>query len=116
MASDLPVATLIGGAAMAKHDTVELRVGDEHSVELEGLMSAGYVWEPELAGHESVVEVTKEEGEGNGPDLAVGSGPAEIFTIKALKPGTTTVRFAQRRPWESGSEADEHIVDLHVAE
>jgi predicted secreted protein len=101
---------------MAKHDEVELRVGDEHSIELEGLMTAGYVWEPEVVGDESIAEVTKGRGQAGDPGVGVGASPAEVFTIKAIQPGKTRVRFTQRRPWDPAAQSDEHIVDLLVAE
>jgi predicted secreted protein len=101
---------------MAKRETLELRVGDEHSLALEGLMTAGYVWEPELLGDDSVAEVTKAHGAKGGPDRGVGGAPAEVFTIRALKPGTSTVRFAQRRPWDPAAQAGELVVDLRVAD
>jgi predicted secreted protein len=101
---------------MATHEAVDLRVGDEHSVVLEGLMTAGYVWEPRLISDHSIVEVTKVDPETANVSPAVGAGGAETFVIKALMPGTTRVRFAQRRPRDHASQADEHVVDLRVAE
>ena len=101
---------------MAKRDAVELHVGEEHSVVLEGLMTAGYLWQPEVVGDQSVAEVFKAEDEVQCSTVAVGAGPAEVFTIRALKPGTTTVRFAQRRPWDPAPPAGEHTIDLRVEE
>jgi len=103
---------------MATRDSLRLRVGEEHPVRLESLLSAGYEWTPEVKGDESVAEVVKEgEPPAETGEDAVGASPPEVFKIKALSPGKTTVRFAQRRPWEKGGEPDEeHIVELDVDE
>lgn len=101
---------------MAKHDSLKLRVGDERSVALVGLMTAGYIWEPEVVGDNSVAEVTKGQGKAPRSGEGVGASPTEMFTIRALKPGTATVRFAQRRPWDPAAQVDEHIVDVSVEE
>lgn len=102
---------------MASRDALRLRVGEERPIHLESLLSAGYEWEPQLEGDEAVAEVVKGEPPPDTSELAVGASPPEVFKIKALRPGKATVRFAQRRPWESGSDpSDEHVVELDVGE
>ncbi len=102
---------------MAKKDSVQLRVGEEHPIELDSLRTAGYEWQPELEGDESVAEVVKDEAPPETGGQAVGAAPPEVFKIKALRPGKATVRFAQRRPWETGGDpGDEHVVELDVGE
>jgi predicted secreted protein len=100
---------------MGKPDKhIRLRVGEEHPIRLESLRTAGYEWQPEVEGDE-VAAVVKESGEEEQPE-AVGASPDEVFKIKALKPGKALLRFAQRRPWESGDSAgDEHVVELDVS-
>lgn len=83
-------------------DVVELRVGEEHSLQLVGLGTAGYRWVAEIDGDAEVVEVRstdRETVEGSG---AVGASADETFAIRANQAGDATVRFVQRRPWESG--------------
>jgi predicted secreted protein len=96
---------------------VKLRVGDEHAIHLESLLPAGYEWEPEVQGDEQVAEVTKSASGEEGGEEAVGVGPDEVVTIKAVRPGKATIRLAQRRPWEHGTEPhNEEVVELQVEE
>jgi predicted secreted protein len=100
----------------AADDEVELRSGEEHSVRLEGLGTAGYRWRPEVEGDAEAVEVRSagtEAAEGSG---VVGAGATEVFTVRANRPGEVTVRFLQRRPWEPDDTpaANEHAVRLRV--
>jgi len=102
---------------MAKRDSLQLRVGEEHPIELDSLRTAGYVWEPRLEGDESVAEVVKDESPPETGTEAVGASVPEVFKIKALRPGKATVRFEQRRPWESGGDPDDElVVELDVGE
>ena len=102
---------------MAKQDALRLKVGEEHPIRLESLLSSGYEWEPEVEGDEAIAEVVKSEPAQESGEEAVGASPAEVFKIKALRPGKATVRFAQRRPWESAGEpSDEHVVEVDVGE
>lgn len=93
---------------------LDLRIGDEHSIALEGLMTAGYTWEPRVVGDESIADVRKGQGQRQDSGVGVGAAPSEVFTIRALKPGKTTVRFTQRRAWEPDAQAGEYLVDLRV--
>jgi predicted secreted protein len=43
----------------------------------------------------------------------IGTSADELFTIRAVSPGATRVRFAQRRPWEPD---DKQAVKEQVAE
>jgi predicted secreted protein len=43
----------------------------------------------------------------------IGTSADELFTIRAVSPGATRVRFAQRRPWEPD---DKPAVKEQVAE
>jgi predicted secreted protein len=98
-------------------NVVQLRVGEQHSVRLAGLGAAGYRWAPEIGGDETVAEVEPAGTEEPESD-AVGTSRAELFTIRALRPGVAQLRFAQRRPWEPPDQppANEHVVELHVAD
>jgi predicted secreted protein len=99
---------------VAADDVVELNVGEQHSVQLPGLGTAGYRWQAEHIDDVGVADVhaagVREAG------AAVGASADELFEIRALRPGSTTVRFAQRRPWEQeGRPANEYVVELHVS-
>ncbi len=83
---------------------------------LAGLGTAGYRWSPEIDGDDSIAKVDAAGVEATGSQASGASG-AELFTIRALKPGVTRVRFAQRRPWEPADRppVNEHTVELHVS-
>ena len=99
----------------ARRDVVKLRVGDEHPVRLSGRGTSGYRWKGR-ADDESVAAVPQDAGLESDPDAAVGASAGEVFPVRALKPGVTCVRFAQRRPWDSDDEpaADEYLLEIHV--
>jgi predicted secreted protein len=99
----------------ARQDVVNLRIGDEHPIRLAGLGTAGYRWVPRVEGDEGVADVV-DAGVAELANARIGTSADELFTIRALRPGVTRVRFAQRRPWESQDEpaADEHVVEVHV--
>ncbi|HMI98989.1 MAG TPA: protease inhibitor I42 family protein [Gaiellaceae bacterium] len=96
-------------------ETIRLRVGEEHPVRLESLLTAGYEWMPE-ADDPSIANVLRSASTAEG-EQAIGAAPDEVFTIKAVRPGKATVRFAQRRPWERGARSEnEHVVELDVTD
>jgi predicted secreted protein len=97
-------------------DAIELRVGEEHSVELAGLGTAGYRWAHRLEGGSEVAEVRTAEGRPSERG-AVGASASEVFTIRANRPGTARIRFVQRRPWEGedAPPANERTIQLRVS-
>jgi hypothetical protein len=46
----------------------------------------------------------------------IGTSADELFTIRAVGPGATRVRFEQRRPFEPKDvpPAEEHVVEIRV--
>jgi predicted secreted protein len=99
---------------METHETIHLRVGDAHDVELPGLGTAGYVWRNEPgAGADLTIEKAERSGEPS--QRAAGASSNEVFRIRALQPGHVRVHFVQSRPWEQAvSPLNEHIVDVTV--
>lgn len=97
-------------------DVVTLRVGQEHPVRLAGLGTAGYRWAAVVEGEEGVVDVLA-AGVAAPANERIGTSADELFTIRALRPGATRVRFAQRRPWEPDTTpaVGERVVELRVA-
>ena len=94
---------------------MNLSVGDEHPVRLEGLGTAGYRWIPRVEGGEGVAEVT-EEGVAEPANRRIGTSADELFSIHARAPGATVVRFEQRRPFEPDDvpPVEEHVVEVRV--
>jgi hypothetical protein len=98
---------------------LELKVGELHELELKGLGSAGYSWEPSVEGPEGIVEIRRapsgppaDRPPPGGPPPASGS-LSEAFQVEALAPGRVGVRFALRRSWEP-DEAPLEVEDLDV--
>jgi len=98
---------------------LELRVGEQHRLELRGLGSAGYSWEPSVEGPEGVVEIRRAPS-GPLPGQPPAGGPPpdnaslpEAFEIVAVRAGNARVRFALRRAWEEEPAPLEEI-DLDV--
>jgi predicted secreted protein len=83
----------------APSDVVTLRVGEDHPVRLAGLGTAGYQWLVLVEGDEGVADVTA-AGLAAPANARIGTSADELFTIRAVGPGATRVRFEQRRPFE----------------
>ncbi len=85
---------------------LELKVGELHELELSGLGSAGYSWEPMVEGPEGVVEIRRapsgtcsRAAPPGGPAPASGSLP-EAFQVEGVGPGRVHLRFVLSRSWE----------------
>jgi len=97
-------------------DAIELRVGEEHLVTLAGLGTAGYRWGVEVEDGGEVVDVVRMGGKP--PETAaVGASANEAFRLRAKRPGSVRIRFAQRRPWEQDEvpPANERTIRLRVS-
>jgi predicted secreted protein len=97
------------------HEVVNLRVGERHPVRLGGLGTAGYRWEPRAEGDEGVATVT-DAGVAQPANRRIGTSADELFSIEAVGPGVTRVRFTQRRPFEPDDvpAANEHVIEVRV--
>jgi predicted secreted protein len=83
---------------------VNLQVGDTYQLKLDGPGGTGYVWEYVTEGSEIIGVSIQQLGE---PPRHQRGGPIpdtysldELFSLTALKPGTTKVRLTLLRPWE----------------
>ena len=96
-------------------DAIHLRVGEECSVRLPGLGTAGYRWAVQLQGDPGVADVRPAGAEAGESDDAVGASASEVFTIHANRPGATRIRFVQGRPWEQDvPPANQRTIQLRV--
>lgn len=96
-------------------DRVELGVGEQLTLELPGLATAGYVWDDEVAGDDGVVSVGWTRGFPDGAPAPPGVSAPESVTILGAKPGTAVVRLLQHRRWESPDRVQtEHSVTVVV--
>jgi predicted secreted protein len=85
---------------------IELKVGDEIRIELQGAGATGYAWYIDrLDPHffQLVREEKREEGNASGD--SVGSPTRHTWVIKAKKPGSTVINLGYYRIWEGKDKA-----------
>ena len=78
-------------------DEIEARVGETFTVELEGIPTAGYQWE--LVQDDPRFRLVKKDYAH--PGVAIGGATKERLQIEALEPGSTTLTFKYKQPWET---------------
>jgi len=93
-----------------------LDVGDFLLIRLEGNATTGYEWvlvEPAaLAG--SPIEIVKEGDYQTSECQLVGEPGEFVFRYRAMRPGTVTLGFEYRRPWDPGDPIDTYSVTVWV--
>ncbi len=95
--------------------TVELRRGDTVTVRLAENPTTGYQWVLEPAG--DAVLALQGSDSVRPSDAAVGGAGERVFTFKAGKAGSATIRLELRRPWEGDAAvAERFAVTLRVRE
>jgi inhibitor of cysteine peptidase len=82
--------------------SVEVKSGDKITVTLEGNPTTGYSWE--LSEYDTAVVQAVGEPDYKSDSKMMGSGGVYTFTLEALEPGTSTVKFIYHRSWEEGVE------------
>lgn len=81
-------------------DTIQVKAGEAFEVVLEGSPTTGYKWELTRNGSDTdLVEFTGQALEAN--TSRVGGSAVQRFSFRAVKPGSTRLQFAYRRPWEA---------------
>jgi inhibitor of cysteine peptidase len=83
--------------------TVEVSVNQRFAVELVGVPTAGYVWQPA-----QMPAFLTRAGEASGPTIAAQNQPGytggnhwEVLMFAATQPGSGELLIEQRRPWET---------------
>jgi len=66
-----------------------------------------------VGGDEGVVAV--EEIDPDAPPGPPGESPDHLFRVSAVRPGTTVLRFEQRRPWETTAAHDTKTFEVAVS-
>jgi len=96
--------TMSGCSAEQKSQTksIEARVGQDISIELEANATTGYQWELANPLDEKILQLVKSEYLPEKTGL-VGSGGKQMWVLKALKQGKTAVSFKYSRPWEKNT-------------
>jgi inhibitor of cysteine peptidase len=79
-------------------ETIELNVGQEFAVTLEGNITTGYTWEMVAIDGALVEQVGEPEFESES-DL-VGAGGKITLNFKTISSGNQTLQLVYHRPWE----------------
>ncbi len=87
-------------AAADNGKTVNVQVGSQILIDLEGNPSTGYNWEAKDLDANLLQQVGEPEFKSSNPGL-VGSGGSITLTFKVLKAGTTSLNLVYHRPWET---------------
>lgn len=89
--------------------TVEVGVGQRFAIELVGVPTAGYIWQPA-----QIPDFITRAGEANGPTIPEQNDPGyaggnhwEVLMFSATGPGTGELVIEQRRPWETTEPASD---------
>ncbi len=82
-------------------DNLDLGVGDEQTIALPGLGTAGYMWQERVIGPPDVIAISWSRGFAPGIEpAAIGVSAPERITIRGVRPGEAQLRLIQVRHWE----------------
>jgi predicted secreted protein len=85
-------------------EELRLRVGEENTIRLPGLATAGYRWQAAVE-NENVASVSSRFDSDETPDARhPASSRDELVTVSGRAEGTTHLSLIQRRPWEGGGD------------
>lgn len=85
-------------------EELRLRVGEEHTLRLPGLATAGYRWQAAIE-DEGVATVSSRFDSGEATGAArTASSRDELVTVSGRAEGTTRLSLVQRRSWEGGGD------------
>jgi inhibitor of cysteine peptidase len=87
--------------AADKGSQVEVKVGEQIVITLDGNPSTGYTWEAKDLDATMFEQVGDPTFNSSNPGL-VGSGGTLTLTFKALKVGSASLTLVYHRPWETG--------------
>lgn len=93
-----------------------LSVGDLLVIRLTGNASTGYEWaraEPVTLEGSPVEVIAESEYQPLGIQ-PVGTPGAYVFRYRAMRPGTLSLRFECRRPWDPNDVIDDYVVTIWV--
>ena len=93
--------------------TIECRVGDSFGIELVENATTGFRWL--LTVHDGVLVVAEQF---RAPDpMTPGAAGVRVWTLRAERPGSTSLEFVSRQPWEpEGPPADRVRFDVVVTD
>ena len=101
---------------------IYLGVGETYTLNLQGLATAGYRWSYEVIDSEDLVDTSittaalSQFGNGESPPV-IGSSANEIFTLKAKKKGSVSIRLFQHRSWEQTQPPiEEYLLKINICD
>jgi predicted secreted protein len=80
-------------------DMIAVVVGDEFTISLKSIATAGYVWKVESL-PDAIQHLGTETGK-PAEDSSPGDSTDQIFRFRAHEPGEYTLNFRLGRPWEN---------------
>ncbi len=104
---------------MGSPTTITLKIGEEYTLRLKGLRTAGYTWSTIVTGDEQAISLSKTMA----PPLSAtsedvpraGGNTDELLTIQAQTEGNATIQLVQRRAWETPKPSAEHTtIEVHI--
>ncbi len=114
--TNLPDGLLYAGAEQAGGE-VAMQVGQTLRIELEGIPTAGYVWE--IQDQPDFLELVDEATRPTHPEFqnqpgVTGGNHFMAFDLTATAPGKATLHMVNHRPWEGGEEIGTWHIDITV--
>lgn len=89
-------------------ETIHVKVGQEFSVPLKTIATAGYIWKIEsMPDGLRIVETKNEKPEG---ETRPGDPTTQVFRLRASQTGEHTLIFVLSRPWESQARETRKVV------
>ena len=79
--------------------TIEVQAGHDFTITLEANATTGYRWQFARPLDESAIQLVSSEYLADKTGLA-GSGGKQVWVLKALKTGSSSITFRYIRPWE----------------
>jgi len=114
--AETPPRVIDGGVSAAEEQSVALKIDQTIEVRLRFQSGTGYAWR--IAGGASDTGVVNSQGQRLAHETERGYRPPgsptrTVFTLRALRPGETTVEFVYERPWEKKVQPVRRFV-LHI--
>lgn len=94
-----PGGSQLGNEGRLEGQTIELTVGQSHTVTLESNPTTGYQWQVSVPPDEGILKVVHSEYKRPDSKL-LGAGGTESWTFQAVGRGKTRIVMKYVRPWE----------------
>jgi predicted secreted protein len=80
-------------------EVIELKIGDQHTLVLEGRGTAGYGWSATID-DQKIVTIEPACTRSRYGDVTITGSRDQVFQIIACETGVAHIRFVLARPWE----------------